>query len=320
MLPKKLKKTIKKYYFLIGIVIFVFFILKTDTKQYFEIFSHDIKFSYLIMATLLTGAILIIKAYRWNYLKRQQNINYNFWNSFLIYSIGVGFGSVTPGKLGDLIKVVYLKKDGYPIKKCLVNVIFDRIFDLVFLFIIGCFSLVFFIVNFGYNIFFFFSTFTLSLLIVLFFVKTQSARKLIKKAFYLIIPRNKQELWILSFKDFLGEIRMFKIPVYFKVTILTIFSWIVFYLQAYFIALSLSMPISFFYLAAALTISLLVSMVPISISGIGTREAVLILLFSNLNIRPEKIISLSILILIISFFASFIGLVSWILKRQLKFT
>lgn len=320
MLPKKISKIIKKYYFLIGIAIFVFFILKTDIKQYFEIFTHSIKFFYLIWAMLLTGAILTIKAYRWNYLKRQQNINYNFWNSFLIYNIGIGLGSVTPGRLGDLIKIAYLKKDGYPIKKCLASVIFDRIFDLIFLFIVGCFSLVFFIGNFGYAPLYFFGVFSIALLIVLFFIKTQIAKRIIKKAFYLLIPENNQKSWILSFKDFFEEIKKFKITAYFTVAVLTVFSWIVFYLQAYFIALSLSMPISFFYLAAALTISLLVSIIPISISGIGTREAVLIFLFSNLNIKTEKTISLSILILIVSFFASFIGLVSWGLKKRLKFT
>jgi uncharacterized protein (TIRG00374 family) len=76
-----------------------------------------------------------------------------------------------------------------------------------------------------------------------------------------------------------------------------ILSWLVAGIGCYLIALSLSLNISYWYVLISVAISSLIAILPISISGLGTREATFIFLFSIINIVPEEAVSFSLLIL-----------------------
>jgi len=85
--------------------------------------------------------------------------------------------------------------------------------------------------------------------------------------------------------------------------LLNLINWIISYTVVFFIGLSLGIDISFFYFLAILPIGTFVSLIPITINGLGTREAMLITLFSLFNINATKVFSMSILSL---FFAGVI--------------
>jgi uncharacterized membrane protein YbhN (UPF0104 family) len=74
-------------------------------------------------------------------------------------------------------------------------------------------------------------------------------------------------------------------------------SWLVVGYGCFMLALSLGLNISYWYLLVSLAISSAVAILPISISGLGTREATFILLFSLIAIVPEEAISFSLLVL-----------------------
>ena len=81
---------------------------------------------------------LFIKSYRWNYLLKQQSINYSAVQSFLVYMSSLYVGFITPGRLGEFVKTLYLKSDkGINISKGFSSVLVDRLFDLYLLIILG---------------------------------------------------------------------------------------------------------------------------------------------------------------------------------------
>jgi len=82
----------------------------------------------------------------------------------------------------------------------------------------------------------------------------------------------------------------------------------------YILALGINIHIPFSYLVFAVTMAGFISLIPISISGIGTRDAALILLFAPFAILKEQAIVFSTLILLMFLFAAVIGLICWFIK------
>jgi len=69
-------------------------------------------------------------------------------NYFIIYgAIGTGWAinELTPAKLGDFVKMEYIrqKEHNFPLSKCLCAVLIDRFIDLIILFLITCFTLLY---------------------------------------------------------------------------------------------------------------------------------------------------------------------------------
>lgn len=95
-------------------------------------------------------------------------------------------------------------------------------------------------------------------------------------------------------------------------------SWLVYYYQMAILAKSVGLHLPFLFLAVSVTIAGLVTMIPISYLGIGTRDIILIGLFSFFNISQETTIVFSGLILSTYVVMAILGFACW-LKKPLKF-
>ena len=72
--------------------------------------------------------------------------------------------------------------------------------------------------------------------------------------------------------------------------LLTTISSILSYTQIYIIAQGLGIELEYFYFILVYPVVFLVELIPVSISGLGTREAALTTLFSGLAARPDIIV------------------------------
>jgi uncharacterized protein (TIRG00374 family) len=75
-------------------------------------------------------------------------------NYFIIYgAIGTGWAinELTPAKLGDIVKMEYIrqKESNFPLSKCLCAVLVDRFIDLLILFSVTCFTLLYIYLSSG---------------------------------------------------------------------------------------------------------------------------------------------------------------------------
>jgi uncharacterized membrane protein YbhN (UPF0104 family) len=100
--------------------------------------------------------------------------------------------------------------------------------------------------------------------------------------------------------------------------VLGVLVWLVSIVPYYLLALSIGLNLSYMFLLSVVPIVALLDMLPISFSGIGTRDAALILFLSFISIGKEYAISLSFLILIFGYVL--IGLVGSIvmLKEHIR--
>jgi uncharacterized protein (TIRG00374 family) len=305
---------IKKYSFLIGLGIFFFIILKLDLPK-LAVVLGQINYFYLFLASLLAFPFLLAKAYRWNYLKKRQNISYGLKDSFLMYGTGMCLGILTPGRLGELSKIIYLKNDHYSIGKSSVSVILDRISDLLFLLIFSYLGMFFFFSFFQDFILLLSSILIFGLFLLIIFLQTNLIQVSLKKIFGFIVPAKYQKSWKLNFQDFIIDLKIYKSKDYLFIFLITVFSWLIYYLQMFFLAKSININnISFLYLSITVAIAGLLTLLPISVLGLGTRDAILILFFSVFLISNETTVSFSMLILLMSILTALIGLVCWLIK------
>lgn len=305
---------IKKYSFFIGIIIFLLIISRLELSKLANILTK-INFFYFTLAVSLLLPLLLTKAYRWNYLKKKQKIIYCLKDSFLMNNVGLSIGLITPGRLGELSKIFYLKNSGHSLGKSSVSVLLDRLADLFFLLIFGFFSLLFFFSFFQKTILLLTLSISFFLFLLIFFLKTNLIRIFLKKIFIFIIPSKYQKSWKLNFHDFFQGLKIYNFKNYLFIFFITTFSWLIYYLQVFFLAKSINIKnIPFLYLIMTVTIAGFITLLPVSISGLGTREATLIFLFSFFAISQELTVTFSLLILSMSLLSASIGLICWFIK------
>lgn len=289
---------IKKYLPIIGIAIFLYILIRLDISIILsEMFKINLIF--LLASFFLLFLLMITQTTKWFVIAKAQKIGVPFLESFKINLITNFYGSITPSRLGTLIRAEYLKKYTNKFGKGLSNFIIDKVLDIISLLLISIvFS--FIIINqlglvLTLNLLFF--LLILSFLSIIFMDKRKS-KFLLRWIYRILIPKKMKEKAKTTFEEFYEDMPKKK---YFLLFFLTnLINWFIVYLIVFLIALGLGINLPFIIFLALYPLGTLSTMIPITIAGLGTREAVLISLFSIFNISAEKVFSLSLLVFIIT--------------------
>lgn len=127
-MPKLTTKTLVGIIITIGI--YTAFVLFSDLSLLIHNFQ-SFNLIYLPFAFLLITISYFIRAMRWNMFLKHLTIDIQLKKSFLIFFAGLGLG-MTPGKLGEVIKSHFLKRDyNHSISKTVPIVFVERYYDLV---------------------------------------------------------------------------------------------------------------------------------------------------------------------------------------------
>ncbi len=221
-----------------------------------------------------------------------------------MYCSGLFIGVMTPGRIGELSKALYLNKDGYPMDKSLVSPVVDRLTDFIFLLAFSLIGSLFFVSIFSKQILILFSG--IIVFIGVFFLSYKNG--LLQWVFKKIFDQH------FNYRDFIADIKNFSFKNYVVIFSITILSWLSYYFMTYLLSKSLNLDIPFLYLSIVVTVTGLITLLPVSVSGIGTRDAALIILLAPFSIAKENAIVFSALILFMSLFTCLIGFLCWIKK------
>jgi len=305
---------LKRYSYLFGIFLFIIILIRIDIGSILENIKN-VKLSYLALATLFSFPILLVKSYCWNYIKRKQNIHYSLKDSFLMYGVGLYIGSVTPGRIGEASRALYLTKDRHSLGKSIVSLVLDRLSDFVFLLVFIFLGLLFFLDLVSKQILIALATAIFLIVLFFIFLKSSPTKSILKKSFHFLIPNKYKKSCKINFQDFVKDIKIYNFKDYLIIFLITAFSWFFYYIQMFIVAQSANIAnISLLHLSIILTVVGFITLIPISISGIGTRDTALIFLLTPFAIAKEQIIIFSSLILLMYIFTTLIGFVCWIIK------
>jgi uncharacterized protein (TIRG00374 family) len=128
--------------FLISTVFLYFFFRKVEWKRILETLT-DVDPILFILIILMVPLHLVTRAIRWTYLLRQEKKNVSFYNRFAANTVGFTVSFIFPGRLGELVKPLYLaKKENMKKGFVLGTQVVERIFDILTMcFLLGLFLL-----------------------------------------------------------------------------------------------------------------------------------------------------------------------------------
>jgi len=297
----------------LGIVLFILILLKIDWDKLSNTLLSETKgnLPYFLFSLILLIPLLYIKVLRWRWILKDLGIRISQNDALKYYMIGLFAGAATPGQLGEFIKTVYLSKKGYPGGASFFSVLYDRIYDIIALAFIMFFGLA---ILSGYEkseplLYFFASG---SIIFLIFFLFSGKFRKFITfDLFKYVLPAGiKARLKEFDINKDINRYQL-KISTLAVSFLLTILAYGVVFYRYYLLLLTLNLHPPFGTWFGGVTLATFVALIPISISGIGTRDVVLIGVLGTVGISPEKAVAFSFLILLLMVFNGLVGLCVW---------
>ena len=121
---------------IIGISVFAIILVKVDLGEALRVLT-TLDPRFLIVSLALQASALVIATFRWQLIMRRLAIRVPFVRSLIYSLIGTAAALVTPGQLGEFIKVLYLRNLRAPVPESVLSVLIDRAYDLLFLLLFG---------------------------------------------------------------------------------------------------------------------------------------------------------------------------------------
>jgi glycosyltransferase 2 family protein len=291
----------------VTLLILLFLLWKVEfNTQGFGDTLRSVHTGYFLLS--LFGVILVlgIKSYRWRLLIRNEGATYSAYKGFAAYMASDAVGIVTPGRIGEIARLYYLREES-PISfySAFKTIVSDRIFDFTMLGWFGLSGMLFYFKTFGDYPGLYYALCVLVLVIFSYFIVIK---------FLAIILRSKKvsRLPIIRFiyESFLAVVGKRAMWMW----IITIVAYLMYFNFSWFIMLSLHLTPSYIDVVFIMSIMSLSTIIPLSVAGFGTREATLVLLFSYYGLSSETAISFSLMHFTAFFlWGGLIGLVFWIL-------
>jgi glycosyltransferase 2 family protein len=283
-----MKKNYTKWMRIIGILLFLYILTRLDFSTALKNLVN-FKWEYLIVYAILSILMLLFKSLRWKTILTKQEINYSIKKVCAINAFTSFLGMLTPGRVGELSKVVYLQEDNISFSRSIVSVLIDRLYDIMMLLFIGAIAFFYFANILIENIksIFIVAAIIIVVCVFIFFFRS-NIWELLKKGIKFLLPSAKYELIVREWSLFKSEtIRVFP-PTIPQMIGYSVLIYCCYYAQINIVAYGFNVYVSFVYLSFCMTLASLVSLLPISIGGLGTREAIFILLLSKVGVSPEN--------------------------------
>lgn len=288
---------IKNLFPILGLIILIIILSTLDLQKIVDIFLK-INPIYSLLSFLVVIPLILLANIGWQLILKKQKINVSFGYSIKNFFIGYFYGFITPGAFGAYIRSVYLsKKSGVQIPKCVSNIIIFNTLEYLGLLTIGAIGAIYLSSIFNYLFFLIIIIIIVVTSLFLFFFKDKRSRVLFVKIIQSIIfstIKDKIEKSLTSFYEDIPKLKDIVLP--FSISI---FGWILKYIMLFFIAKMFFIEIPFFTFILIMAVAEIIASVPISIYGLGTREATLITIFKIWGIESENIVSFSLFLFVL---------------------
>ncbi|GGX21593.1 lysylphosphatidylglycerol synthase transmembrane domain-containing protein [Aquimarina muelleri] len=242
---------------------------------------------YLVISLFAFWIAFYLKSLRWKIVSNSYGIPLKGSQAFKVFFIGIFLANITPGKLGDFGRLFYIK-DQIPNPKIgWSSLIMDRVFDLICLLFFSVIALFYYQLNFDiikWNDNYWSLGIWVAVLIfgILLFVLL---RKKIKK---IVIP------WWEVFNSHNLKTGSFWIAI-----VLTTLSVILIYGVFNYLAWGMNIPINHIGLFLGTFVLGVLTLLPITILGIGVRETSLVVIFQMYDLPSQDAIALSLIVFLL---------------------
>ena len=247
-----------------------------------------------LLALPVSWVALFLKSLRWRSLLLHEDQNLSLGQAFIFYAGGNFWGSVTPGKMGELAKAKYLKDRGIPYTHGIASIFVDRLLEVCLL---SCVAIA-------------------PLLVLLEMPWVRGNEALLLCTFLICLALGAIGLGFFSKETDIGSKGS---PPSFKSHLFIAAQWIrkvparawlvafglgavatfMFLFQRIILAWSLELNGDPFFYAGAIAAAALLSALPNTLQGVGTRDAALVYILGRIEVPAEAALALSQLILLV---------------------
>ena len=280
----------KRLFSLLGLLLFAAILVKTGPSKVAEAFRGASLLPF-VLAFLCMALMAVAKTWRWGLLLRDAGLPAPFTTVFRYFLVGNFLGLATPGRVGDFAKALYFSGRGAnSFARASATIFVDRVLDTIVLFLLGAGVLLH-----GRRLDLAIPLAALGALLFLLAAKRRVGERFLRRVFAAVTPGGRGELVGDQFAAFYAQVaalltrRRLALPVAAAGLAYTLLLVGVTRVAA---GLHLDLPAPF--LAASVVLGIFASLLPISIGGLGSREAVLIACFAQRGLPAEAAVSLSL--------------------------
>ncbi|MCK9580876.1 MAG: flippase-like domain-containing protein [Methanoregula sp.] len=290
---------------LIGIALFVIILSRINLGALIDILSHT-NVVFLLLALLVNCVAIVLKSLKWKIIVNSVKPEFTLAESVKAFFVGFSFSTITPAKMGDFVKVLYINDEKCSLGKSISTVVIDRLIDIILLFSIA------FIGIYGFSVFYNIEILSISTILLIIagviaatyvVLHRPLLSSLLRPFFNIFVPKHLKDKVTLYYDDFFEGLFTFyhdRLRFISSVSV-GIISWIPPFVYGYLLALSIGIDTGVLFFVLVIPVLSLLDLLPISVSGIGTRDVALIFLFALKGISPEQAVAFSLLYLFMSY-------------------
>jgi glycosyltransferase 2 family protein len=304
-----------------GTVLFVALLVWLDLRD--DLHLEDI-FATLGQANVALVALslalyvpfLVVKAARWRAVAADMDMPLTWPDSWRIYAIGLAAGTFTPGQAGDALKAWYLQRMGYPLGRALGSSLLDRLFDVAALALLGLLGVAVYGGRFAGQTPVLIAWAAGVAAVVAFF----SYNRTRTWAVNLVTSFIDRRLSRFESQQTQGTERAqaswsFKPSTLVAASALTVASFATSIFRVWLLGAALGIWLGPLEVSGYVGLTTAAALVPVTVGGVGTRDAISALALSQLGYRPEQGVAVATLILLLNLAQALTGWVVWLRYR-----
>ncbi len=286
------KKVLNFIRLFLGIFIIILLFWKIGAENIINVlFKANLK--YVFLAFVMSWLTLLLAATNVHMLVSTIK-KISFFKIFKYYLLSWSTGLVSPGKFGEFSLVYYLRAENIPMGKSSVTSLLEKL---------GSVVVVFSFASFGFVLFFDFNTaLKISLIMMACIILACSiffspkGREMIKK--YVLRKYSSH------FKGFSQTLNLFftkKKMTIFYLLMMSILKWttgVFFYVLIF---KAFGVEIDYFAVLLISSMTVIVSILPITTSGLGIRESISIFFYNSVGIQSDIVFSMHLIALVINY-------------------
>ena len=298
---------------LLGLALLVFFLARVGLEETNRVIRKaDVV--PLLLAVSGNALLILVKTRRWQVILGSQSVPSRTWPAFLAYFSSLFVGLLTPGRLGEFVRAAYVVHEaGAPPGLALSGVLADRLFDLYALLLVG-----------GLAVFTVTGAAAGPALLMTTGLLTLPLGLLLRDAAFGRLQGLGLRLGRLGQRFFAEQgplaamrlgLRCLSLRHLLLSAGLTVLAYVIYFGQAYLLAWALDLGLGPLTVSAAVALGSLVALVPVSIAGLGTREAAIITYLGSVGVPAESALAFSLLVfLTFHVGGALLGAVAWWLR------
>ncbi len=227
-------------------------------------------FFWFLAACLLSIPSIAVKGLRWQWMLRAVGFESSLGESTAVYAAGMLAGAVTPGKVGDLAKAPLLVARGLALSDGVAASLLDRVFDGIVLLALGLGGIL--------------------------AMPALPGRAIIAATALIAIAITIAATYL--FRDsFANALRISGVAWWLVMTLTTLAASAMYFVSAYCCAKAIGLSLGMLDVVAGSSVAAVLALLPVSVAGIGTRDAAFVAIFAHCGVDAGHAIAFSSLIL-----------------------